>query len=463
MHGLTRRRLLAAGGSGLAVLPAVSALARQVTPARAALALDELALAIWRSAPVRAAGEAAVAALGASANAAFADARALIPAAVAEHAFAAAQIAANEDVTAPRLQWVMARAHRHGRLAIPAGRYGVENPDNVYRLMPLDPARRYRLSGRLAKTPPTAFTFSVMTGQFMESLAVKTDAILTSRNLLSGRDGRFEITVGPEGAAGRPNHIQVSPAARILFLRETMGDWATQLPAAIRVECLDPEPRAPAPGFAALCERAAGLIASAIKAWPLTFQHGDYDRVPVNTVGPLIRSSDRAGGLVSQMSAHGLFQLGEDEALVVRVPDMGARYIGFELADPWMVSAEYGTRSGSLNNTQALADADGGRTYVIAPRDPGVYNWADPGPIRRGSISIRIQDFDPARAQGAHIGTRLVNAGRLREALPAGTVAMTRVARLAQLARRQTECQRRVSVLEYGDRPELSPSRWRAR
>ncbi len=90
-------------------------------------------------------------------------------------------------------------------------------------------------------------------------------------------------------------------------------------------------------------------------------------------------------------AASGQFQLQPDEALVVTLDTLGAKYVGFQLTDPWAISTDYIEHQGSLNNHQAVPNADGTFTYVIAARDPGVANWLDTSGLADGFFQIRWQ------------------------------------------------------------------------
>ena len=55
-------------------------------------------------------------------------------------------------------------------------------------------------------------------------------ALLMDRDMTFAADGSFTITIDSDPADGRPNHIQSTPAAKVLFIRDTLSDWATSDP-----------------------------------------------------------------------------------------------------------------------------------------------------------------------------------------------------------------------------------------
>jgi hypothetical protein len=119
-------------------------------------------------------------------------------------------------------------------------------------------------------------------------------------------------------------------------------------------------------------------------------------------------------------AANGNFKIADDEALVVTLDPLGAQYVGFDLTTPWLVSLEHVHGSGSLNNTQAQANPDGTITYVIAPKDPGVYNWLSTSGLHAGNILIRWQALPESvtSAERAVRSVQVVKLAGLSAALP---------------------------------------------
>jgi hypothetical protein len=120
-------------------------------------------------------------------------------------------------------------------------------------------------------------------------------------------------------------------------------------------------------------------------------------------------------------AARANFRLADDEALVISLAAPGpGSYLGFQLTDPWQVSLEYITTSGSLNNHQAVADPDGGFHFVIAPKDPGVANWLDTSGLHEGGLLIRWQALPdvPGAIDLAVRGCSVVKRDALMAALP---------------------------------------------
>lgn len=408
---------------------------------------DRLALAVLATPQVAAARKELEARYAADPNASWPLARARIPSAVGEYAMAAAHGVAG-DPARPVIGWRNACARRHAGLEVPSSRFGTDNADNAYVWISVSPDYTYRIEGQLAPVPACAFTWSLLDNDYVETSQVRTVGLLTNRELVAEPDGRFAITIDSNPADGRPNHIQLTPDAKLLNLRETLSDWETQLPARLRIMRTDGKPT---PAVRSLEERAvlaARWIVDGAPHWALKFHHDSYEKLPRNQVQPLMSSAKRLGGLLTQTSSHGWFELAEDEAYVVRVDPFDADYVGFQLADPWMVSADYVDRLGSLNNSQALVDADGRRTYVIARRDPGVHNWLDAGGLDIGGTTIRYQGLkDPQRDLSGAFETWHGKLDSLGDVLPPETVRVDKAGRAAQIARRVASYRRREMQL----------------
>ena len=100
------------------------------------------------------------------------------------------------------------------------------------------------------------------------------------------------------------------------------------------------------------------------------------------------------GGLATQFSSAGHFDLGEDQAMIVTVPAAGrdvAPYQGIQLGSMWYISLDYINHQTSLTADQARIDPDRRLRFVISERDPGVANWLELTGRRRGYVQIRWQ------------------------------------------------------------------------
>lgn len=409
--------------------------------------IDKLALAVFNTPEVDAARRDLEGLYVADKSAQWPLTRGRIPAAVAEYAFAAAQSAVS-DPARPALHWRNAYARSHGGLDVPGGRFGTDNPDNAHMFIGLSGDYAYRIDGQLADVPACIFTYSLLDGDYVRTSHIKTVGLLGKKDLVVDADGRFTITIDASPADGRPNHIQSTPDTVMLNLRETLGDWATELPARLKIGRTDGKPTPAAESVRDMAVRAVSYIREGAPFWGLKFHHESYEKIAPNRPQPIMSSAKRLGGLPTQFSSHGCFTLEEDEAYVVRVDPFDADYVGFQLADAWMVSADYVDRMGSLNNRQALPDTDGRISFVIARRDPGAHNWLDAGGMDMGGTTIRFQGLeDIERDFSGAFEAWHGKIADLRDVLPAETTWLDATGRAEQIKRRVESYRRRERLL----------------
>jgi hypothetical protein len=180
----------------------------------------------------------------------------------------------------------------------------------------------------------------------------------------------------------------------MLLVREVYSDWAAERRGTISIRRADRAGCAPVvPDTDVLAKRygvAGKILISRLKTF-LAFPDWFYLQLPVNTLTPPRRTP---GGLATQFSSVGHFDLDEDQAMIVTVPAAGravAPYQGIQLGSMWYVSLDYINHQTSLTADQARIDPDGMLRFVISERDPGVTNWLERTGHRRGYVQIRWQ------------------------------------------------------------------------
>jgi Protein of unknown function (DUF1214) len=363
--------------------------------------------------------------------------RALRPA-VEELAFATALDAANSDTDRPKVVWAFTAPRTWLGHAVPGSRWGIDNPDNVYRLIPVDGASKYVISVHSHAPVPIQYSFLVydsFVGEDGRQAHLDTPvAGLRDRDIKVGADGSFTITVDGTPANGRDNHIQTNDSARVLLVRNTFNDWQRQVPLDVSVKRLGSPTHDPLTDQA-LAVRAAGLLNAATETILGWEKAGFAANKAVNIIS---KPAARGGGW--GFAANGNFKIGDDEALVVTLDPLGAKYVGFDLTNPWLVSLEHIHGTGSLNNEQAQRSRDGSITYVIAAKDPGVYNWLNTSGFHSGNILIRWQVLPESTttADGAIQSVQVLKLSALSAALPADTQRITAAERRRLIDQRAT-------------------------
>jgi hypothetical protein len=378
-------------------------------------------------------------------NAAVDRQRELIPQAVAEHAFAAVLTAVAETPAQPAIYWSLAHAHSGDGFEVPGSRFGIDNPDNLYRLASVDDRYHYKITGRRAAVPPTDGGITVMPGQLGENMMANSLAHIGYESLAIGADGQFEVTLDASPANGRPNHLCIA-GGKVLNFRDTHGDWLTDTPYALSIECLD-SPAATHRSDEQIATRAAAYGEAMAGYFLEHLEHAFFERRAPNAIIPPTPSGAN-GGLVTQIAAQGWYQLAEDEALIVDVDLMGALYFGFQISDLWMLSYDYTTHMSSLNHFEAQADRDGRVRFVISGADPKIYNWLDGDGHLAGTTTLRWQHVPSGRTPTADtVIHRVVKLADLIKTLPKETRLADAQARVDQRSKRTTAWERKCRLV----------------
>jgi len=267
--------------------------------------------------------------------------------------------------------------------SIYGSRWGGDSPDFVYRMIPIAHGYRYQLRVKAATVAASSVSFSLMSG----SAAPVTQAILDSYDLTSGENGEFTITIDSEPANGRSNHLQSKQGADHLLIRDVLGDWQTEAPYGLSIECISPVDR-PALTEEQRAERAAKEIVDCMYFTFFCTQSGN-GQPPNQPRSPA--SAGAFGGMPTQWGTKSNIHLREDDVLVVNTNVAGAQFRNASVLDLFFMSTDYWARTSSLNMTQLKADENGDFTIVIAHEDPGVHNWLDTGGLQKMIFGHRWQ------------------------------------------------------------------------
>jgi hypothetical protein len=163
---------------------------------------------------------------------------------------------------------------------------------------------------------------------------------------------------------------------------------------------------------------------------------------------PNAASGATGGGQSTNIYAGGVYELEEDEALIVesrvKIPP---QYIGFNLANLWGESHDFANHQSSLNGMQMEVDEDGVLRWVVAHRDPGVPNWVDTTGHREGYLVPRwAYSKTPLREDWPTVQATKVPFGEIREYLPKGVREVSPSERRERIRERQLHVQRRYRV-----------------
>lgn len=357
----------------------------------------------------------------------------LLEPAIDELIYAYAQKAANNDPARPKVSWIESPPHRWFDERVAGGRYAGDNPDTIYRIVPIDGVSSYTITGRYTPNRPVTTLFQAVT----EVNVLPTVAQLDGRDLVTRPDGTFTITINPTASPGQANHLQTTPAVVQLFIRDTLGDWNHETPPTLTVHRTGGPPVSPPKTF-------RQLIAETIKGlntqdWINFYITGIQFGPPPNVLPPPLT------GLIDR--SFGNFHLADNRALVITAQPGGAAYLGLALQNVWTITPAYWNHQTSLTNRQAVPNADGTYTFIISARDPGVYNWIDTTGLDDGTLLMRWQGLPHTPSPSVpSVSARLIDLTHLDSVLPPGTRRVSPNQRATQLAQRRAGFNRRIAT-----------------
>ena len=278
-------------------------------------------------------------------------------------------------------------------------RWGGDNTDAYYFMCPVDPARRYRISGNRGDS--VYFSVTAYNEPSPGAWSDKVVAIVRDDDLDIDADGNFSFELGP------------TDDGVVLVTRDYQADPLTGRPVSWNIEALD-EPESVRHGDA---ETAAALRSSA--AWLRTM----FAIVPL-AVGVRVEDAHTLGHEISQAAnqfadpyqvpdanfgwsardacyAYGSFVLDEDEALVVTHRPPSCRFWNLVVWNQFMAAHNGGDARCSINGHSAVPNADGSVTVVISGRITEHPNSITTLDYPRGNLAFRwfLADEVPARPE----------------------------------------------------------------
>ncbi|MET3962204.1 hypothetical protein ABIE44_002138 [Marmoricola sp. OAE513] len=262
-------------------------------------------------------------------------------------------------------------------------RQGLDNPDAIYFNAYLTEGASYELSG--VRGTAADLSFQIMDGNYSPEGAPTSVAAFDDRELDIAEDGSFSWKFGPE--------LGLKKGAT-LIIREVFNDWNTETRGTLRLQRLDTAgvPREPF-SMDNVSKRygvAAKMLLGKIKTW-FAFPEWFTYKEPVNT---LTAPKSTPGGLASQFSSLGHYELSDDQALVITVPVPHCDYYAIQIGSKWYVSTDYEHYQSSLTKAQSQADPDGKFRYVVSTKNPGIANWLDTTDHPKGVMMLRWQRIE---------------------------------------------------------------------
>ncbi|RMI30877.1 hypothetical protein [Nocardia stercoris] len=298
----------------------------------------------------------------------------------------------------------------------PYTKMGLDNPDTLYYHATIEPGAEYLVTGVRGST--VDLSFQVLQGNYTAASVPGGEDAFDDRRLEIAADGSYALRFGPPIDNPPSNYFPLGEGASMLAVREVYGDWNAEQKGKIRIERVDTVGTAPAePDVARLRKRyqAAGrMLVTRMHTW-FNFPKWFYLDLPVNT---LTEPRLTPGGLSTQYSSVGHFDLAPDQALVITVPKSDAPYMGFQLGSRWYISLDYVNHQTSLNHAQAQVDPDGMIRMVVSASNPGIANWIETTGRSLGILQFRWQRVDRPVTPAEGPTIELVPVDKVAERLP---------------------------------------------
>jgi hypothetical protein len=316
----------------------------------------------------------------------------------------------NTDAERPAVVTISRIPHKLGDLDIPGSRWGLDNPDSVYRVIPIDGAERYVIRGKVHQPRLTENYFTLWNAH------MGTVDVLDGKTLVLDDEGRFEISVDADEKGDRPNHIRSSPEAVEFYIRDVVTDWANERPNDLSIERLGGEPKKPERSFD---QKVADAQAMLIRNVDNTMRwNAQALNKPVNEFDFVI-DRDTDGALRNQVYIMGHFDLADDEGLLIEVGLGGASYFLAPITNIWGTTNDIVHETGSLNISQFTRDADGAIRLLVSRSDPGIWNWLNTCDMADGLLTLRWAEFANGRPDETLGATsRVVKLAELDRELP---------------------------------------------
>jgi len=267
---------------------------------------------------------------------------------------------------------------------------GLDNPDNYYVGANVNPKYDYRIRGHRGTIHYLSFAAQDQNFAKRETLAGGAGH-LQDHELALEPDGSFEILASRDEKPG--NWLRMTDSTSQILVRQTFLDRLAERPVELTIECLDAAGVPPAPldpsrmpgqlaGAAMYCIGASQWFAD----WVVAFR----DKAPVNQFHrPDAENHRLLGGDPNIINLLGLWELADDEALVIEATPPRCDYWNFQLGNIWAESLDFRFRRTHVNNGSAVLRADGSFRLVVAHRDPGAPNWIDTAGHAHGTMCLR--------------------------------------------------------------------------
>ena len=299
--------------------------------------------------------------------------------------FGAVIWALNQDPNYPKVITISRVPHKINNQEIPGSRWGIDNPDSVYRVIPIGDTQSYVIRGKLGKQLFNENHFTLWDED------MKTIGLISGNDIEIDSENNFEIFVNPRNKKREKNHIQTSSGAKEFYIRDTMIDWLKDRPNILDIEIIQSSKSAKKFNTKKKLE----IVKAYMQKWAANTTRWNQQALskPVNEFSFKI-DRDTDGALRNQVYLLGHFALpSSDHCIKLDIHLDGAKYFIAPITNIWGTTNNIVTKNGSLNNSQAKVNQDGTYTFILSVNDPRVFNWLDPSGLSEGILTLRWSGF----------------------------------------------------------------------
>ncbi|KAL1796190.1 hypothetical protein ACET3X_004730 [Alternaria dauci] len=302
-----------------------------------------------------------------------------------ELAFSSMQKAVNDDPAHPKIYSLL----NPPRGSVPGGRYAYDNPDALYRTIPISSMYDYEIRGNRVGAGPADVSFSLRS-----NVNVPTNlAVLAGQDLVVEEDA-LEVEI-------RSSDELPEPISEEEIVRKVRTNFEESFP-----------------------------VYGQFLLGQQTLSQ------PQNIINAPVQQS--FGTLATQANSFSHYNLSETDAIVITFNPGNSVYWVVPTTSLWMITDRPGERVESLNNAQAIPNANGTYTIVLSHSDPGVWNWVMASEGGVGTVMSRFQGFTAGSTQDSEIQiwSRVVPLNGVENVFPQDTKWVSQDEREAQLRER---------------------------
>lgn len=262
---------------------------------------------------------------------------------------------------------------------------GIPNQDTTYYFTNIDGRNSYRIYG----TRGTVYFIEFQAGRGYQGVNDQWAQSLNNNTIADfeiNDDGSFEIllsAIRPDNYEG--NWMRIDPDADWFLVRQVAyGPNQSDGRFAILLEGGDAKRELSSNDQ---LETIVSLVKGQAKLWIGSHEEmhetGAYNRF-------ISANWDANSIVIDQLYQHGLYDVAEDEALIISVKEPSqCEYWNIQVATLLGQAHDFINRQTCLNGHVDRADSDGFTRFVLSHKDPGVANWVDLCGRQQGYMLLR--------------------------------------------------------------------------